>query len=64
VRAWLVRYKIPVAAITGTILGLVLFIGPGHAELNPANIVLATSCGAIFGVSWWAAARSYEPPEE
>lgn len=63
-REWLIRYKVPVAAITGTILGLVLFIVPGHAEMTFANVLLATTCGAVFGVSWWAAARSYESPEE
>jgi hypothetical protein len=64
VRAWLINYSIPMAVVAGTILGLALFIFPGHGDLNPANVLLATSCGVVFGVSWWAAARSYEAPEE
>lgn len=69
VRQWLVRHAVLVGALTGTALGVGLFILPGHAQMEPANLLLAASCGAVFGVTWWVAARGYgrevgEEPDE
>jgi hypothetical protein len=69
VREGLIKHRVPIAAVAGTILGLGLFIFPGHGEMNVPNLVLAATCGAVFGVSWWAAAGSSAgdlggPPQE